>query len=442
MQGSVIVKVLPTAAIALAAAGAHGAGFQLLEQNGSGVANSFAGSAAVAENASTIYFNPAGMTRLSGTRQISGGLDVVRIGFEFGDDRGSTLPALTSTGTGDGGDAGGIALVPNAYVSMKLSDKLAVGIGLGAPFGLKTEYDDDFIGRFLAINSEITTYNINPSLAYQVNPMVSLGFGVSYQKIEAKLSNAVNFSGLLAQGGVGVFPGLEGVGKVKADDFSWGWNVGVMIQPSDSTRVGLSYRSKIKHELSGDVTFERPDSGNPLVNGAMAAGAPNGPVEADVEVPDTFVISAMQKLSTDWTMLGDISWTGWSSLESLEIFRTGGALLSRETLEWRDTWRLALGANYRYSDDVTLKFGVAYDQSPVETDHRLARLPDANRLWLSIGSQYRVGSALVVDVGYAHLFINDPKIDADGDNAAANGNLVGSYKASVDILGVQMTYNF
>ena len=441
MHNKTIAKLVPIAAIVLGGAGAHGAGFQLLEQNGSGVGNSFAGSAAVAENASTIYFNPAGMTLLSGDRQVSGGLDLVRVGFEFSDD-GSTLPALTASGTGDGGDAGDLAAIPNAYLSMKLTPKLAVGIGIGAPFGLKTEYDDDFIGRFLAINSEITTININPSIAYQVSPMVSVGVGINYQKMEAELTNAVNFSGLLAQAGLGVFPGLEGVGKVKADDFSWGWNVGVIIQPSQTTRIGLSYRSKIKHELTGDISFKRPDSGNALLNGAMAAGAPNGPGEADVEVPDTFIISAMQQLSPKWTMLGDISWTGWSSLESLEVFRTGGALLSTETLEWRDTWRIALGANYRYSDKVGLKFGVAYDQSPVETQHRLARLPDANRLWLSLGSQYRVGSALVVDVGYAHLFINDPKIDADGDDAAANGHLVGSYEASVDILGVQLTYDF
>jgi len=441
MKHSLFARIAPAALVALASGSAGAAGFQLLEQNGSGIGNAFAGSAAVAEDASTIFFNPAGMTRLSGQRQVSVGLDLVNVGFEFSDE-GSSLPALTSTGTGEGGDAGDLAYIPNAYFSTKVTDKLAVGIGIGAPFGLKTEYDDDFIGRFLAINSDIKTININPSVAYQVNEKLSVGFGLNYQKIEAELSNAVNFSGLLAQANVGVFPGLEGVGIVKADDFSWGWNVGVLFQPSETTRVGISYRSKIKHELSGDVRFQRPDSGSAALNGAMAAGAPNGPVEAEVELPDTLVISAMQQLSPQWTMLGDISWTGWSSLESLDIVRTGGSLLSSETLEWRDTWRIALGAKYRYSDKVGLKFGLAYDQSPVETQHRLARLPDANRIWLSIGSQYQVTPGMVVDVGYAHLFIHDPKIEANGDNVAANGNLVGSYEAAVDILGVQLTYNF
>ncbi len=441
MKHSLFARIAPAALVALASGSAGAAGFQLLEQNGSGVGNAFAGSAAVAENASTIFFNPAGMTKLSGDRQVSIGLDVVNVGFEFNDE-GSSLPALTATGTGDGGDAGDLAYIPNAYFSTKLTDKLAVGIGIGAPFGLKTEYDDDFIGRFLAINSDIKTININPSVAYQVSEKLSLGFGLNYQKIEAELSNAVNFSGLLAQAGIGVFPGLEGVGTVKADDYSWGWNVGLLFEPSDTTRIGVSYRSKIKYELSGDVRFQRPDSGNAALNGAMAVGAPNGPAEADIELPDTLIISAVQQLSPQWTMLGDISWTGWSTLESLDINRTGGSLLSSETLKWRDTWRLALGAKYRYSDKVGLKFGLAYDQSPVETDHRLARLPDANRIWLSLGSQYQVGPGMVVDVGYAHLFIHDPKIDADGDNAAAKGNLVGSYEAAVDILGVQLTYDF
>lgn len=441
MKNQIIAKLLPLAAAAVASGSAGAAGFQLLEQNGSGVGNAFAGSAAVAENASTIFFNPAGMTRLDGDRQISVGLDVVNVGFEFNDE-GSALPALTSAGTSDGGNAGSLNVIPNAYFSMKLTPKLAVGLGIGAPFGLKTEYDDDFVGRFLAIKSDIKTININPSLAYQLNDKLSVGVGINYQKIDAELSNAVNYSGLLAQAGF-VIPGLEGVGTVSADDYSWGWNFGVLFEPSETTRVGLSYRSKIKHELTGDVKFKRPNTGNPLLNGAISTGAAaDGPVGADVELPDTFVVSAVQRLSDKWTMLGDLSWTGWSSLQSLDIVRANGTPLSSETLKWRDTWRIALGANYLYSDRVKLKFGVAYDQSPVETDHRLARLPDANRLWLSIGSQYRVGPAMVVDVGYAHLFISDPKIDADGDNAAAKGNLVGSYEASVDILGVQLTYNF
>ena len=434
-------QLLPAIALALASGGAGAAGFQLLEQNASGIGNAYAGSAAVAENASTIFFNPAGMTKLSGERQVSAGLDIIKLGFEF-NDRGSSLPALTSTGTGDGGDAGGLNFIPHAYFAIKLTPRLSVGLGVGAPFGLKTEYDDDFMGRFLAINSDIKTYNLNPSIAYQVNDQLSLGFGVSYQKIEAKLSNAVNFSGLLAAGGAGVFPGLEGKGTVTADDFSWGWNIGLLYEPSPSTRVGLAYRSKIKHKLTGDVRFERPNSGSALLNGAMAAGAPNGGVRADVELPDTVLVSASQVLSDQWTMLGDISWTGWSTLKSLDIFRDNGNELSSETLEWRDTWRMALGANYAYSDKVLLKFGVAYDQSPVTTRHRLARLPDDNRVWLSIGSQYKLGPEMVIDVGYAHLFINSPKIDADGDNPAANGRLVGDYDVAVDIVGVQLTYNF
>ena len=441
MKKRQINRIIPAAVLALASGTAGAAGFQLLEQNASGIGNSFAGSAAVAENASTIYFNPAGMTRLSGDRQVSGGLDLVALGFEF-EDEGSSLPALTTTGTGDGGNAGGLNFIPNAYFAMKLTPKLWFGIGVGAPFGLKTDYDSDFAGRFLAIKSDIKTININPSIAYKVSEQVSLGFGINYQKIEAELSNAVNFSGLLAAGGAGVFPGLEGVGVVTADDFSWGWNAGILFEPSETTRVGVSYRAKIKHKLTGDVAFQRPASGSPLLDGAMAAGAPNGAVEADVELPDVVVVSAVQQLSDKWTMLGDISWTGWSSVESLDIFRSNGTLLSSETLEWRDTWRLALGANYRYSDKVLLKFGAAYDQSPVTTEHRLARLPDTNRAWLSIGSQYMLSRDTVIDVGYAHLFVSDPKIDADGGDPAANGNLVGSYEVSVDILGVQLTHNF
>ena len=443
MKMKTIARLMPLLALGLAGGHASAAGFQLLEQNASGLGNAYAGGAAVAEDASTVFYNPAGMTRLAGEREFSVGMNIVRPSMQFSNN-GSSLPALTTTGTGDGGDAGGFNFVPNGYIAIKIDPKLSIGFGFGAPFGLRTDYDGGWYGRFLALKSDIKTYNLNPSIAYQVSDKLSLGFGVNYQKLEATLTNAVNFSGALATatGGTTLIPNLGGVGSVQADSWAWGWNAGALFQVSETTRVGVAYRSKIKHHAEGDVSFQRPATGNAQIDGALAAATPNGPVKSTIELPDTFTLSVMQRLNERWEMLGDVSWTGWSSLPSLDIYRTSGTLLSSETLKWRDTWRIALGTNYAYTSAIKLKFGLAYDQSPVTTDHRLARLPDTNRTWLAFGVQYALTPKSKIDVGYAHLFINDAKIDANGGSTAAKGRLVGSYESSVDILGAQYSMAF
>ncbi len=434
MEMKQIARLAPIAMLAMAGSHASAAGFQLQEQNASGLGNAFAGTAVAAENASIIFNNPAGMVLLSGEREASVGLNLVNYSTEFDND-GSAFPSFVTQGNGDGGDAGSLNAIPNAYFAWKITPRVSLGLGISAPFGLKTEYDDDWVGRFLAVESEIKTVNINPSVAFKVNDVVSLGLGVSYQQLDAKLSNMVNFSNPFVSN-------LEGLGTVEADSWAWGWNVGAIFQISPTTRLGVAYRSKIEHDLEGDVEFDRPVSGIPIVDAGIAAQAADGDVDATVELPDTFTFSVSQMLSDKWEMLGDVSWTGWSSLESLDIYRTNGTLLSSETLEWRDTWRIALGANYKYSDTLKFRFGVAYDQSPVTSKYRLARLPDTNRTWLALGMQYKPTPTSALDVGYAHLFINEASIDTDGGNAAAKGTLVGDYTASVDILGVQYSVGF
>jgi long-chain fatty acid transport protein len=434
---------LPVAGLALGAGHAAAAGFQLLEQNASGLGNAYAGSAAVAENASTVFYNPAGMTALGGDREVSVGLDIIRPSMKF-QDQGSTLPALITTGRGDGADAGGYNYAPNGYFALRLTPKLSLGFGFGAPFGLKTTYTGDFAGRFLALTSDIKTYNLNPSLAYKVNDKISLGFGLNYQKLEATLGNAVNYSGALfaGSGGTVAIPNLEGIATVTANDWAWGWNAGALFQISETTRVGVAYRSTVNHKAEGDVSFQRPSTGNAGADGVLAAATPNGPVKSTIKLPDSFTLSVLQRLDEHWEMLGDASWTGWSTLPSLDIYRSSGPLLSSENLQWRNTWRFALGSNYAYSSGLKLKFGVAYDQSPVTDTYRLARLPDSNRTWVSLGAQFTVTPKSRIDVGYAHLFMNDPSINANGGSAAAKGQLVGNYESSVDILGLQYSAGF
>ena len=424
MKKTLIAQLTTAACFALGAGSASAAGFQLLEQNASGIGNAYAGSAAVAENASTIYFNPAGMTRLQ-DREFSVGVDLVRPTFKF-DDRGSIGGPLA----GDGGDAGSWAVIPNGYLSWALSKDLYVGIGMGAPFGLVTEYDDSWVGAAQAIKFDIKTYNLNPSIAYRVNDKVSVGFGLNWQRMEAEyLRSAAIASAALAA--------THATLDVSND--AWGWNVGALFDLSPSTRVGVSYRSAIKHELDGDLRVSGPAAG---ANAALTTGK----ASVDVELPDTFVLSVVQQLDPRWEMLGDVSWTGWSKIDKLDIVRTSGALTGAtvQTLDtdFRDTWRIALGANYRLDDAWKLKFGVAYDQTPVKSAAtRLVSLPDSNRTWLTVGGQWKADKVSTLDLGVAYLYVPEPKINND-QLADGRGTVTGVYDARVWILGAQYSRAF
>jgi long-chain fatty acid transport protein len=425
------IKVLAVAIGAVGSTASHAAAFQLLEGNASGLGNAYAGSAAVAEDASTVFFNPAGMTLLPG-RNVAFSVDLVRPQAEFSN-RGSTNAFAQGPG-GNGGDAGDWAAVPAGYMTWQLTDRVTAGLGIGAPFGLKTQYDSSWAGRFHAIKSEIKTVNINPSIAFKVNDVFSIGLGVNFQRIDADLTNAVNAAAIAGAG-------ATALGRIRGDDTAWGWNIGAMFQLSPDTRLGATYRSKVDYKLEGTARFSGLNAG-----GTAAAPTLNvlrgGDVTADVELPDTATFSVMQRISDRWVMMGDVSWTGWSTLQKLEVNRVDGVNVTTEELKWRDTWRVAFGGTYAYTDALSLKFGLAWDQTPVRDTTRLPRVPDEDRVWLSFGLQWRPDATSAVDVGYAHLFVKDAKINSNGGNALAKGTLIGEYENSVDILGVQYSTRF
>jgi len=377
------------------------AGFALVEQNASGLGNAYAGQAASAQDASTIFFNPAGMTLLPDRQVVLAG-HLIKPQAEF--------TGTSPLSGGNGGDAGDLSFVPNAYFAFRLTPDVHLGIGMNAPFGLKTEYDSTWKGRTQAIKSELKTVNLNPSIAWKASESLSLGAGLSIQYAEATLTN---------------FAGAPGTVKVRGDDYDWGFNLGVLWQPSDATRIGLAYRSEVDHTLEGDATFS-------------AAAASNGGVTADLTLPDSASLSLFHKLNAQWDLLADVTWTGWSDFKELRIVRNNGSTLGLTTENWDDTYRYSLGANYHLNDRITLRGGVAYDQTPVSDAYRTARIPDGDRTWIAFGGQYRVSDRSTLDFGYAHLFIRDTRI-----NKTESGvTLSGTYEGAVDILSAQFTHNF
>ncbi|MBI4755939.1 MAG: outer membrane protein transport protein [Betaproteobacteria bacterium] len=424
----IVVRLLPAVIAGLFSGTAGAAGFQLLEQNASGIGNAYAGTAAVAQDASTIFFNPAGMTMLPG-RNFAAGVDAVRPSAQFSNN--GSIAAAGRPAGGNGGDAGDWALIPHGYLSWQLTPALFVGVGVGAPFGLATEYDPTWVGRFQAVKSEIKSINLNPSVAWKVNDKVSLGLGINYQRLEAELTSKASLG-----------PTGEIDAKIEGDDDSWGWNAGALFQVSPSTRVGVAYRSAIKYTLEGNANFGR--TGVALIDAALNANpaVANGPIKADIKMPDSFTISVAQQLTDRWEMLGDLSWTGWSKIQSLQIYRTSGALLTKEELQWRDTLRLSFGGNYKMSDQWKLRFGIAFDQSPVGDQYRAPRLPDNDRTWLSVGAQFKPSKTAALDFGYAYLWVKEGSINNNQGSQLTKGLLLGNYDNDVHILGVQYSQSF
>lgn len=402
----------------------HAAGFALSEQNASGLGNAYAGAAAVAEDASTIFFNPAGMTYLEGS-QIVGALHLIRTTGDF-DDRNS-LPAGTRPLGNEGGDFGGLAAIPNFYYKQDLNDQFKVGIGIGTPFGLKTDYDNNWLGRFQALKSELKTVNINPSLAWKLNNQWSFGFGVSAMWAQAELTSAVNLG--VAESSI----------NNKGKDWGFGYNLGAIYQVTPDTRLGLAYRSKVEQHLKGDAR-----SPFTTLNGVPGSTL-NTDITADLTLPETLSLSSFSHLDDRWDLLADVTWTRWSQFKTLSILRDNGSntILGSTQEHWNNTLRYSVGLNYRYSDTVKLRTGVAYDQEAIDNNHRTSRIPGNDRIWLSFGASWQYSPQTRLDAGYAHLFIKEASIHDDQRTPPLSKGLIdGKYTGSADILSLQLTHQF
>jgi long-chain fatty acid transport protein len=400
-------------------------GFAIGTQSGSGTGNAFAGGAAAADDASVAWYNPAAMTLIPG-KQIAGALHVVNPSFKFSNQ--ASTGAFAAPGTGDGGDGGDLTVIPNGFFTWAFSPQMSFGLALNVPFGLKTEYEDGWRGQIQALKSEIKSVNLNPSIGYKVNDAFSIGGGVSFQKLDAELTS---FTGSAALGNQ----------KLTADDTGFGFNVGVLMQASPATRFGAHYRSKIKYELEGKQTFSGP-----------AASLANANVTADLEVPATLSLSVFHAMGQQWELMADATWTGWDKLQQLTAVRTTaapalggvGSTAAQLSFNWDNTWRYGIGANYKWSPQTKLRFGVAFDETPTNDVDRTARLPDEDRKWLAFGVQWKPSKTSILDVGYAHEFIKDASINAGAPPVLACPPhcLNGEFKSKVDIISVQYSMSF
>ncbi|MCW8931735.1 MAG: outer membrane protein transport protein [Gammaproteobacteria bacterium] len=414
----------------------YASGFAIIENGASGMGQAFAGAAAVAEDPSTIYFNPAGMMYLKGT-QVTTGMHIIKSDAEFKDKGSTNLTAFGVSQGNDGGNAGDTFYVPNFYYVRDFGEKYKIGLGVNAPFGLGTEYKDGWMGRYAATNSELTSMNFNPSIAFRANEKLSIGLGMNIQYLDATLEKDIYQFGLPAP-----FAGTpDGSVKVEGDSWEFGFNAGFIYEITSQTRLGIHYRSEISHTLEGDIKYEgisQALTGNPLT----APKFINQDARANIDTPSTLSVSLTHQLNDRLTLLGDITHTKWSNFEELSVVGDNGVEVTQVDEKWDDSYRISAGIKYQYNSQWILRTGIAHDETPIDDKHRTARIPGDDRTWLSFGASYSPSKSLTVDVGYSHLWVEDAEIDEDYPLLTASGTLKGEFDADVDILSVQATWKF
>lgn len=441
-----ILSGLVKAVLVASAAGvpmvASAAGFSLSEQSVTGLGRSFAGGAAFAEDASTLYYNPAGAVHLERAEVIQAA-SIISLGADF--DKTSATDAIGQPlSGGEGGDVGKLGGVPVLYYSRPWGDDKAWGIAINAPFGLSTDYDRDSIFRYQAVYAQVSVVNIQPTVAKRWGNH-SLGFGLDFQYMRVKLQNEIDF-GSVCYGQVGPLTcqalGLnpqqnDGAVTLEGDSMGWGWNIGYLYK-GESTSFGIAYRSQVDHELEGDADFNR----QPAVFTAQNVFI-DSDIQADFTTPELLSVSLVHALNDTWTLSFDATRTGWDTFQQLNVdYMNPNQPNTIENFNWVDVWKYAIGADYRYSDTWTFRAGVALDNSPVDDTNRSPRLPDGDRLWVSAGATWNMSDRWQLDAGYAYLQLNKgDRINLDHTGATAD-RIIGTYEADAHIVGIQVRHFF
>lgn len=406
-----------TAAAALSAClstSALAGGFYLQEQSPRAIGRAVAGEAAIADTPATIFFNPAGMTRLEGI-QVYGGASLLDIEARQ-ENQGTTrtvpgTPLIVPVAGGDGGNPfDDVVIVPSGYASAQITDRLWAGLGVGVPYGLSIVYDDDFFGRYDSLTSDLFTVNIQPSLAYKLTDNLSIGGGIDVQYADAELSNA------LPQ----LDPSLpDGLATLEGDDWSVSWNAGVLFEVG-STRFGLHYRADVDHELTGTSTSE--GLLGPLEDSNRVRDA-----RAPLTLPDILEAALVQEIGDNARVMGSVTWYDWSDFDSLLAFDLDTDVQILESPQgYDDTFGYSVGGEYDVSDALTVRAGYKFDETPTN-ELRTTRVPDGNRHWASAGLTYALSDSFYLDASYAHIFVD--KVPVVREETAYRGT-----PAAVDVI--------
>ncbi len=395
--------VAATALAACSATAATAAGFAIREQSAEGLGASFAGVAAGLDGLSSMFWNPATMTLHEGEGLQSESNWSPIMPYSRAKDGAGGLG-----GSSDSGNIGKLLLAPASYYTYQVNDRLFVGLGINSPFGLSTE-SDVWAGSMHGSESSLLTINANPNVAYKLSDEISVAAGIQLQYADANFESVDPATGAT-------------VDNVEGDDFGMGFTAGLLFTPGDTTQIGIGFRSTIEHELKG--------------NGSVGPYA--GGLTTPLDTPEIVTLGIRQKIDERWTAMAGAEWTNWSRFKSLTVYSDpGGAVLSSTPENWKDSWFVSLGGEYAYSDTLTLRAGLAYEDSGVPDSTRTPRIPDNNRYWVSVGASYRVNDWLKTNLAYSHAFVENGDVALTGPPP-----LSATFKQSIDIVSASASIDW
>ncbi len=430
---------------------AHAAGFALRDQSATAMANAFAGATAGADDLSYMFYNPAALTRQTGSQITVGGTAILP-NLKIRNGQGTAAGGTPIGGNAGGSNAGENGVIPILYGLLDLrqvfdlEQNVKLGVGVNVPFGLETDYRDGWTGRYYALHSKISMLSVTPTLAWEVLDGFSVAGGLNVQHVDARLTNAIDF-GSIGQA-VGI-PGAapmqqDGGAKVSGDDIGYGYNLGILYEPWVGSRIGVAYRSAIHHTLRGNSRFSLDSAG---VGAALQTQGlfQDGNVTADVTTPESLSFGVYHELTDEWALMGEGQFTRWSRFKHLTLQFDNPAQPTNITdHDWKDTWFFAAGATWRPNQTWTLRGGAAFDQSPIPNKTRTPRIPTDDRYLLSFGANYNPFPNFTVDFSYMHLFSKNGSINlsASDQDSPFVGNFSGDAAMDANVLAVQVHWKF
>lgn len=460
MTPSTLKKTVLLLGTAFAAASAQASGYHFGTQsvNAQSTANA---AAAEAADASTIFYNPAGLTKLDSS-QISVNANIVLPSIHYEADSATDFTELPVQGSKNG-KITKTTVAPHIYGAYKVNDDLTVGLGVYVPFGSATEYEKDSVLRHNINKLGLTSIAVEPVAAWKLNNRHSFGTGIIAQHTSAELRKYADWGiknkvqMLQSNPTAAAQIKADGHADVKGSDWGFGYQLAWMWDINDRARVGVNYRSKVSHTLEGTAEWAADSAMAKQLWAAKLLEArgyvPNEKASVKIVTPESLSVHGMYKVSDKTNLFGDVTWTRHSRFNKAElVFENEKAVVKGKsdrttiTPNWRNTYKVGFGGSYQISEPLQLRAGIAFDKSPVRNaDYRMNSLPDGNRIWFSAGMKYHIGENHVVDAAYTHIHINDTSYrtaKASGSDVDSKGASSAHFKNHADIIGLQYTYKF
>ncbi|WAM52524.1 OmpP1/FadL family transporter [Vreelandella venusta] len=426
---------------------AQAGGYQINEQSVSGQGYGHAGRSSNVHDATIVYGNPAGMSFLD-RAQITVGGTFLSVNSDISNVRasqsspaflqatGGATDTLPVTGSNDG-DMVPDTLVPFAFYAHPVNEQLAFGFGVYAPFGSKTEYENDFQGRNQGNYTEVKVMTAQPTVSYRFNEQWSVGAGLTYNRVEGELRRQVP---------VATPMGLSEVdSRVEGDDEAWGYNLGVIYQPVPETTFGLTYRSKVDFNLEGSFAANSP------VLDQLGIGTVTDTAALDLTTPETVNFSLTQQMSDKLKLMFGVSWARWSRFDQILVTGTERGVITNEQQNYSNAWAFSTGGEYQLTPTLALRAGVALDFTPTQDATRSVRIPSDDRRIFSIGAGWSPTPDLTLDVAYSYLTERSTHVDqsktdsftvAGQQTPPITSNYSADYKNEAHGFGAQLTYRF